>query len=88
MRPLHRAARCEHVSYRKRKVNTMSASRSLLLVIQFVRLARMQQPFSALLLEQLRQNEYRRIATFCHILACPTISDGALKGEVTTLTIV
>ena len=51
-------------------------------------LARMQQPFSALLLEQLRQNEYRRIATFCHILACPTISDGALKGEVTTLTIV
>ena len=51
-------------------------------------LARMQQPFSALLLEQVRPNEYRRVATFCSILACPTISDGALKGEVTTLTIV
>ena len=51
-------------------------------------LAKMQQPFRALLLEQLRPNEYRRIATFCHILARPTISDGALKGTVTTLTIV
>ena len=51
-------------------------------------LARMQQPFSALLLEQVRPNEYRRVATFCSILACPTISDGALKGEVTTLTII
>ena len=51
-------------------------------------LAKMRQPFSALLLEQLRSNEYRRVTTFCHILACPTAPDGALKGEVTTLTIV
>ena len=51
-------------------------------------LARMHQPFSALLLKQLQQNEYRRVATSCHILAYPTDSNGALGGEVTTLTIV
>ena len=51
-------------------------------------LVTMQQPFSALLLKQLQQNEYRRVATSCHILACPTDSNGVLEGEVTTLTIV
>ena len=48
----------------------------------------MQEPFSALLLEQLRQNEYRRVATSCHIVTFPSSPDGALQGEVTTLTIV
>ena len=51
-------------------------------------LAMMQQPFSALLLKQLQQNEYKRVATPCHIVARPTASNGALEGEVTTLTIV
>ena len=51
-------------------------------------LARMQQPFSALLLEQLPQNEYKRVASFCRILARPTDSAGVLKGQATTLTIV
>ena len=51
-------------------------------------LAMMQQPFSALLLKQRQQNEYTRVATSCHILAHPANSNGALKGEVTTLTIV
>ena len=51
-------------------------------------LTRMQQPFSAFLLKELPQNEYKRVASTCHILACPTNSTGALKGEVTTLTIV
>ena len=51
-------------------------------------LARMQQPFSALLLKQLPQNEYRRVASSCRILARPTGSTGVLKGEATTLTIV
>ena len=49
---------------------------------------RMQRPFSALLLQELPQNEYRRVASFCHILARPSDSAGVLKGEVTTLTIV
>ena len=48
----------------------------------------MQEPFSALLLEQLRQNEYRRVATFRHIFAFPSSPDGALQGEATTLAIV
>ena len=52
-------------------------------------LARMQQPFGALLLRKLPQNEYRRIASsFCRILARPADSAGTLKGEVTTLMIV
>ena len=52
-------------------------------------LAKMQQPFSALLLKGLPQNEYKRVASVCHILACPTsYKAGALKGEVNTLTIV
>ena len=51
-------------------------------------LAMMQKPFSALLLEQLRQNEYRRVATFRHIFAFPSSPDGALQGEATTLAIV
>ena len=51
-------------------------------------LARMQQPFSALLLKKLPQNEYKRVASFCLILARPTDSAGVLKGEATTLTIV
>ena len=51
-------------------------------------LTMMQQPFSALLLKQLQQNEYKRIATSCHILACPTYFNGVLKGEATTLTII
>ena len=51
-------------------------------------LTRMQQPFSALLLKELPRNEYKRVVSTCHILARPTNSTGALKGEVTTLTIV
>ena len=51
-------------------------------------LAMMQRPFSALLLKQLQHNEYRRVATSCHIVAHPTTSNGALEGEVTTLTII
>ena len=51
-------------------------------------LMRMQRPFSALLLQKLPQNEYKRVASFCHILASPTNSTGVLKDEVTTLTIV
>ena len=51
-------------------------------------LARIQQPFNALLLKKLQQNEYRRVATSFHILARPTDCNGALEGEVTTLTIV
>ena len=51
-------------------------------------LTMMQQPFSALLLKQLQNNEYMRVATSCHILARPTNPNGALEGEVTTLTIV
>ena len=51
-------------------------------------LRRMKQPFSALLLKELPQNEYKRVASSCHILACPTDSAGILKGEVTMLTIV
>ena len=50
-------------------------------------LAMMERPFSALLLKQLHQNEYMRVATSVHILARPTGSDGALRGEITTLTI-
>ena len=51
-------------------------------------LTKMQQPFSALLLKELPQNEYKRVASFCHILARPMDAAGVLKGEVTTLTIV
>ena len=51
-------------------------------------LTKMQQPFSALLLKELPQNEYKRVASTCHILAHPTNAAGVLKGEVTTLTIV
>ena len=51
-------------------------------------LTRLEQPFSALLLKELPHKEYRRVASFCHILACPTNSVGVLKGEVNTLTIV
>ena len=51
-------------------------------------LARMQQPFTALLLKGQPQNEYRRVASFCRILARPTNCTGILKGEVTTLTVV
>ena len=51
-------------------------------------LARMKQPFNGLLLKGLPQNEYKRVASFCHILARPTGSAGVLKGEPNTLTIV
>ena len=51
-------------------------------------LTRLEQPFSALLLKGLPRNEYRRVASFCHIIARPTDSAGVLKGEVNTLTIV
>jgi len=51
-------------------------------------LTRLEQPFSALLLMELPNNEYRRVASFCHIIARPTDSAGVLKGEVNTLTIV
>ena len=51
-------------------------------------LTRMQQPFSALLLEELPQNEYKRVASFSHILARPTDSAGISKAKVTTLNIV
>ena len=51
-------------------------------------LTAMQRPFSALLLQELSQNEYKRIASFCHILARPKGPNGVLKGKATTLTIV
>ena len=51
-------------------------------------LTQLEQPFSALLLRELPHNEYRRVASFCHIIARPTDSAGVLKGEVNTLTIV
>ena len=51
-------------------------------------ITKMQRPFSALLLQELPQNEYRRVASFCHILARPLGFAGVLKGEVTMLTIV
>ena len=51
-------------------------------------LTRLEQPFSALLLRELPHNQYRRVASFCHIIARPTDSAGVLKGEVNTLTIV
>ena len=51
-------------------------------------LMRMQQPFSALLLKELPQNEHGRVASFFHILARPTDSTGVLKAKVTTLTVV
>ena len=51
-------------------------------------LTRMKQPFSALLLKELPHNEFKRVASSCHILARPTDSAGVLKGEVTMLTIV
>ena len=51
-------------------------------------LTRLEQPFSALLLMELPHNEYRRVASFCHITARPTDTAGVLKGEVNTLTII
>jgi len=51
-------------------------------------LTRLAQPFSALLLMELPHNEYRRVASFCHIIARPTDSTGVLKGDADTLTIV
>ena len=48
---------------------------------------RLEQPFSALLLEELPHKEYRRVASSCHIIACPTDSAGVLKGQVNILTI-
>ena len=51
-------------------------------------LTRLEQSFSALLLKELPHNEYRRVASCCHIIARPTNSAGVLKGEVNTLTIV
>jgi len=51
-------------------------------------LMRLERPFSALLLRELPHNEYRRVASFCHIIARPTDSAGVLKGKVNTLTIV
>ena len=51
-------------------------------------LTRLEQPFSALLLMELPHKEYRRVASFCHIIARPTDSAGVLKGEVKALTIV
>ena len=51
-------------------------------------LRKMKQPFSALLLKELPQNEYTRVASSHHILARPTDSFGVLKGEATMLTIV
>ncbi|KIM50998.1 hypothetical protein SCLCIDRAFT_1224956, partial [Scleroderma citrinum Foug A] len=51
-------------------------------------LTRLEQPFSALLLMKLPHKEYRRVASFCHIIGCPTDSAGVLKGKVDTLTIV
>ena len=51
-------------------------------------LTRLEQPFSALLLKELPHKEYRRAASFCHIIAHPTDSAGVLKGEVNTLTII
>ena len=50
-------------------------------------LSRLEQPFSALLLMELPNNEYRRVASSCHIIARPTDFTGVLKGEVNTLTI-
>ena len=51
-------------------------------------LTRLEQPFSALLLIELPNNEYRRVASFCHIIARPMHSAGVLKGEVDILTII
>ncbi|KAL4077640.1 hypothetical protein J3A83DRAFT_4087790 [Scleroderma citrinum] len=51
-------------------------------------LMRLEQPFSALLLTELPHNEYRRVASFCNIIARPRDSAGVLKGEVSTLTII
>ena len=51
-------------------------------------LTAMQRPFSALLLQELPQNEYKRVASSCHILARPKGPSGVLKGKATTLTIV
>ena len=51
-------------------------------------LTRLVQPFSALLLMELPHKEYRRVASFCHIIARPTDFAGVLKGEVHTLTII
>ena len=50
-------------------------------------LMRMQRPFSALLLTELPQNKYRRVASSCKLTTRPTNSAGVLKGEVSTLTI-
>ena len=51
-------------------------------------LMKMQQPFSALLLQELPHHVHKRVASCCHILARPTDSAGVLEGKVTTLAIV
>ena len=51
-------------------------------------LTKMKEPFSALLLKELPHNEFKRVASSCHILARPTDSASVLKCEITTLTIV
>ncbi|KAL4072978.1 hypothetical protein V8B97DRAFT_1955914 [Scleroderma yunnanense] len=51
-------------------------------------LARLEQPFSVLLLMELPHKESRRVASFCKITARPTDSAGVLKGRVSTLAIV
>jgi len=51
-------------------------------------LTRLEQPFSALLLMELPHNEYRRVASYCRIIARPTDSTGVLKGEADTLTVI
>ena len=51
-------------------------------------LMRLERPFGALLLTELiPHNKYQRVASSCQITACPINSTGALKGEVSTLTI-
>lgn len=51
-------------------------------------LSQLEQPFNALLLAELPQTEYKRVATFCHIVAHPTDWGGILQSEVSTLTVV
>lgn len=51
-------------------------------------LSRLEEPFNALLLAELPQNEYKRIATFCRIVAHPIDSGRILQSEISTLTVV
>ena len=51
-------------------------------------LTKMKEPFSALLLKELPHNEFKRVASSCHILARPIDSTSVLTCEITTLTIV